>query len=53
MTDPEKIDSLKGNAVRALTNYLMMESSIKDPKLKDRAQKLRQQDIDVLRKRGS
>lgn len=36
-TDEKKINSLKNNAVRALTNYLMMESSMKDPRLRDKA----------------
>lgn len=33
-TDPVVIESLKGNAVRALANYLMVESGLRDSKLK-------------------
>jgi hypothetical protein len=32
-TDPHRIDELKGNAVRALSNYLIATSAPKDPKL--------------------
>jgi hypothetical protein len=34
--DEEKIKQLKGNGIRALTNYLVLESSIKDPKMNRR-----------------
>ena len=34
--DEERIAALKGNAVRALANYLMIESSSNDPKLKEK-----------------
>jgi hypothetical protein len=34
--DPAAVEALKSNAVRALTNYLMLESSNKDEKLKER-----------------
>mmetsp|Transcript_2292 Transcript_2292/g.4240 ORF Transcript_2292/g.4240 Transcript_2292/m.4240 type:complete len:108 (-) Transcript_2292:193-516(-) len=37
VTDESKINALKNNAVRALTNYLMMESSMKDQRLRDKA----------------
>ena len=36
-TNEEKLNSLKNNAIRALTNYLMMESSMKDQRLKEKA----------------
>jgi hypothetical protein len=35
--DPVKIDMLKTGAVRALSNYLVLESSAKDNKLQQRA----------------
>ena len=31
--DPEKIDALKANAIRALSNYMLYESGSKDMKL--------------------
>jgi hypothetical protein len=34
--DPAQLDALKGNAVRALSNYLMMESATKDDKFKEK-----------------
>ena len=37
--DPAVIDALKGNAVRALANFLMMESAAKDEKFKNRITK--------------
>lgn len=36
IVDPVAVEALKSNAVRALTNYLMLESSNKDEKLKER-----------------
>lgn len=32
--DPVKIDNLKSNAIRALANYLMIESTTRDEKLR-------------------
>jgi hypothetical protein len=37
VTDPERIDALKANAVRALANYLMLEASSKDSRFMDRS----------------
>ena len=37
VTDEAQLNALKNNATRALTNYLMMESSIKDEKLREKA----------------
>ncbi|KAG6611118.1 Complex 1 LYR protein [Phytophthora cinnamomi] len=34
-TDPEKIEALKANAVRGLSNYLMLANSSKDQRLHD------------------
>ena len=33
VTDPERIDSLKAGAIRALSNYMLFESGTKDKKL--------------------
>jgi hypothetical protein len=33
-TDPNKVAALKFNATRALSNYLLLESSERDPQLK-------------------
>ena len=35
--DPNQLDALKGNATRALSNYLMLESVSQDERLKDRS----------------
>lgn len=37
VTDPDMIESLKGNAIRGLSGYLMMESSNKDKRFQNRA----------------
>ncbi|CAI5716715.1 unnamed protein product [Hyaloperonospora brassicae] len=34
-TDPEKIEALKANAIRGLSNYLMLANSSKDQRLHD------------------
>ncbi|KAG7397489.1 hypothetical protein PHYBOEH_000641 [Phytophthora boehmeriae] len=34
-TDPEKIEALKANAIRGLSNYLMLANSSKDQRLQD------------------
>ena len=31
-TNPEKIDVLKGNAIRGLSNYMLMANAAKDPR---------------------
>ena len=36
VTDPSTIDNLKSNAIRALSNYMMMESANKDAKFKEK-----------------
>lgn len=36
VTDPATLDALKGNAVRALSNYLMMESATKDERFREK-----------------
>ena len=37
VTDPQVIDQLKGNATRALSNYLMLESVSQDKRLKEKS----------------
>jgi cell division protein YceG involved in septum cleavage len=34
--DPKVVDVLKGNAIRALANFLMMESAAKDDRLREK-----------------
>jgi hypothetical protein len=34
ITDPTLMESLRGNAIRALANYLMAETGLKDEKMK-------------------
>jgi hypothetical protein len=36
VTDKTKVEALKSNAIRALANYLMLESSNKDDRLRDK-----------------
>ena len=36
VTDLEQVEALKGNAVRALANYLMMESATKDERFREK-----------------
>jgi len=38
-TDPDKIEALKFNAVRALSNYSLYNASTKDPQMKARMKK--------------
>lgn len=47
--DPIRIESLKGNAIRALTNYLMMESSLKDNKFKQHMKNLNTKEVEYLK----
>ena len=49
-TDEAKINGLKNNAVRALTNYLMMESSMKDQRLRDKANSFKTDALNSLKK---
>jgi hypothetical protein len=49
-SDESKIKALKNNAVRALTNYLMMESSMKDQRLRDKANVYKSAALDSLKK---
>lgn len=50
VTDPTTVAALKSNAVRALTNYLMLESSNKDQKLRDRIAEFNKVEFDSLGK---
>jgi len=49
-TDPARIESLKSNAIRALANYLMIESSSRDERFKDRAASYVTREADTLKK---
>lgn len=48
-SDPIRVEALKSNAVRALTNYLMLESSNKDARLKDRIKTFNKEESRSLR----
>jgi len=41
-TDPDKVEKLKFAAVRAMSNYLLLESTERDPVLKERVNKWKQ-----------
>ncbi len=47
--DPAVVEALKGNAVRALANFLMMESASKDEKFKDRVAKFASSQVASIR----
>lgn len=48
--DPVRIDALKSNAIRALANYLMMESANKDKKFQNIANTFTKNAADELKK---
>lgn len=50
--DSNKVEILKGNAIRALTNYLMIETSLKDSKINQNINKLKSKDIEDLNKKN-
>ncbi|CAM9614588.1 unnamed protein product [Discosporangium mesarthrocarpum] len=52
--DQDKIDQLKGNAIRGLSNYFLHESSSNDPRLKERMDAVKRNAINQLKedKRG-
>ena len=47
--DAEKITLLKSNAVRALANYLMIESSSKDARFKEKANQYSNREANKLK----
>ena len=47
--DPAVVEALKGNAVRALANFLMMESASKDEKFKERVAKFASNEAESIR----
>ncbi|GBG24931.1 Hypothetical Protein FCC1311_011482 [Hondaea fermentalgiana] len=49
-TNPEKIEELKFNAVRALSNYSLYNAASKDPQMKARMKK-RQETLDAEQKK--
>jgi len=49
VTDPVLVEALKGNAVRALANFLMMESAAKDDKFKSRVATFASNEVASLR----
>ena len=50
LSDPQKIDNLKSNAVKGLANYLMLESSMKDEKISKNAKDFMKSETDSIRK---
>jgi len=51
--DEEKITLLKSNAVRALANYLMIESSSKDARFKEKAAQYSDREANSLTPKSS
>lgn len=49
VSDPEMIDALKSNAIRGLANYLMIESSQKDERLKEKAANYSSRTLDSIK----
>jgi hypothetical protein len=49
VAEQDKIDALKANAVRALANYLMLESSTKDPRLMNRSSAFVSKEADSIK----
>ena len=49
VTDPAVLDALKGNAVRALANYLMMESATKDERFREKIGKFASTEVASLK----
>lgn len=49
VTDPELVEALKGNAVRALANYLMMESATKDDRFREKIGKFASNEAATLK----
>lgn len=48
VTDSATLAALRSNAVRALTNYLMLESSNKDQRLRERIANFNRGELDSL-----
>ncbi|CAM9804405.1 unnamed protein product [Laminaria digitata] len=51
-TDPAKIEQLKGNAIRGLSNYLVHESGSNDPQLKKRMDAVKTHALSDLQQYG-
>lgn len=47
--DPAKIEALKSNAIRALANYLMLESSAKDKKFSQKSSIFTEKEAESIR----
>jgi len=45
-TDPEKIEELRFNAIRGLSNYLLFEAASKDDQMRARMRKMREEYIE-------
>ena len=48
--DEKVIEGMKSNAIKALANYLMMESLSKDSKFKERANAFTTSELDALKR---
>jgi len=53
VSDPAVIDVLKSNAIRGLANYLMIESSQKDERFKEKAANYSSREADSIKKNPS
>lgn len=49
VNEEQKLTTLKGNAIRALTNYLMLESSNKDKKFQEKITKFKNSEFDSIK----
>jgi hypothetical protein len=50
VADPLAIEALKSNGVRALANYLMMESTTRDDKFKNQVAKFTSKEAESIKK---
>jgi Complex 1 protein (LYR family) len=49
VTDPASVDALRGDAVRGLANYLMMESAVKDERFREKIGKFSSNEAATLK----
>lgn len=50
LQDPQQIEALRANAIRALSNYLLFQNAKSDPKVKQAAQSFHEQQQSSLRR---
>lgn len=49
LKDDEVIEKLKSNAIRGLSNYLMMESSAKDPRFQQQSKEFIKREVESIK----